>query len=200
MLRTVVQPITIATLLTIFAVPGNAQISVGLRPSTPSVQLGGVPPPPAVPIPGQGFGRTNLAAPSVAPSVRINPLGFYSGYWPIYPSWDETENPRASVNNYFFIAPSQSPAVASLARPMIHVTKAKLRLSIPSGAEVYVSGKKLSSVSGNLILESPELATGEKHLFDLRVTWKEGGRTEERIRQIRVEAGDEKSLTYFGGK
>lgn len=196
-----ISTLTVVTILLAVTAPSQAQFSIGLRPPAPAPMLAGVPPAPAVPIPGQGFGRTNPSAPATSPYLRLNPLGFYSGYFPIYPSWDEPENPRTVINNIYYnnIAPMpQAVAIPRIPPPVI--TKARLILKVPRDAEVTVSGKKMDAASGSVIVESPDLKPGERHLFDVKVTWKEGEKTEERTRQIRLEAGDEKSLSYYGGK
>lgn len=190
--------LTSLTMVLILAEAGSAQFKIGLRPVAPAPVPQGVIPAPALPIPGQPIGRPSNTNP--APYLNFNPWGFYSGYLPFYPSWDEPANPGSVINNYynFPAAPAvKTPAPRPMAPP---VTKARLILKVPKGAVVTVSGKTYESDTGTVLTESPDLKPGEQHLFDVKVVWKEGDKTEERTRRLRLEAGDEKSLSYFAGK
>ena len=101
------------------------------------------------------------------------------------------------INNYYTIP---APAAAAVPpRPALRPaeTKARLILNVPRGAEVVVSGRKQDTANRPLVVVSPDLKPGESHVFEVRVIWREGDKTEERTRQIRLEAGDEKSLSFF---
>ena len=168
----------------------TAQVITGPRPA-------GVIPPPMLPLLGSPLGQK---APAVrpAPYLWVNPFGFYSGYPPLWPSWEEPAAPPAQsiVNNYFLV-PAAPPAPQS---PVPAPTKARLILSVPRGAEVAVGGVAVDTAARPVVVDSPTLKPGQTYLFDVKVTWKEGDKTEMRTRQFRVEAGDEKSLSYFAGK
>jgi hypothetical protein len=63
---------------------------------------------------------------------------------------------------------------------------------------VLLAGTEVDAAVRPLILESPVLREGQSYTFDVKVSWIEGSKTEERGRKVTVEAGENKSLTYLG--
>lgn len=154
-------------------------------------------PQPMMPIPGISSPPRLNALPSTG-YLNIQPLGIYSGIWPFYPTWNPPTNTQNIINNNYFSAPV--PANPVLPPPEKIETKARVILFVPRSAEVIVNGQKQDTRSRPIVVESPDLREGQRHTFDLKITWKEGDLTEERTRQITVERGDEKSLIYNAGK
>ena len=71
-------------------------------------------------------------------------------------------------------------------------------MNIPAGSRVWLADKEMDAAIAPLILESPVLKDGQTYSFDVKITWLEGRTTEERKRVVVVDAGEMKSLTYFG--
>ncbi|WP_020468953.1 hypothetical protein [Zavarzinella formosa] len=190
--------LSLAVLLILTAV-SHAQFMIRLHPPSAAPRPAGVIPPPAVPISGQPFGRT-VPAVNSAPYLSFNPWGFYSGYPAFYPSWQEPDNPGMVINNFYNVPAPPPVVMPPKPAPLPVEMKAQLILNVPRGAEVIVSGKKLDSAIRPLVVFSPDLKPGERFLFDVKVTWREGDKSEERTRQLQLEAGDEKSLSFFPGR
>jgi uncharacterized protein (TIGR03000 family) len=74
--------------------------------------------------------------------------------------------------------------------------RAQLRLSIPQGSKVWLSGREVDANVAPIVLESPPLQEGQMYIFDVKVTWPDGAKTEERTRSVTVGAGQQTSLTY----
>lgn len=192
------------TILLLLPLGASAQIIItGSRPIAPAPRPAGVIPTPVLPMAGQPF-STRTASQFPVSGVNISPWGLFTGYVPYYwPAWGSSS--FSTRTDVVFPVPTPAPAPVSaslsvLPLPMAVSKTAKLILLVPNGAEVLVSGIKQDTKFRPIIVESPELKLGQSYLFDVKVTWKEGERTEERTRQLQVEAGDEKSLTYFGNR
>ena len=78
--------------------------------------------------------------------------------------------------------------------------RARLTLSVPPGARVWLAGKEIDAAASPVVLDSPALQEGQSYAFDVRVSWVEGRLTEERARVVSVEAGQSKSLTYLAAR
>jgi uncharacterized protein (TIGR03000 family) len=146
-----------------------------------------------------------LTAPS--PSGPVYPLPrparfgapYYGpwGYSPFWPVWYDTD-PLPVVNSVVpvpvYTAPSQTTTIV-LPTPPVEL-RARLALTVPLRSRVWVGGKEVDANAAPLVLESPPLRADQSYTFDVKVTWPEGDKTEERTRSVIVGAGDEKSLTY----
>ncbi len=77
--------------------------------------------------------------------------------------------------------------------PNDHPASALLTLQAPNGAEVWLNGEKVEG-SANRTFESPILRRDEPYTFDLRVTWREQGKTVEEKRTLTMKAGEHQSL------
>lgn len=177
----------IAAILTllVYADPSALAQSI-VRPGQPL----GVIPAPVLPLPGSPLRQITFRQPVRMPALA-NPLSNYWWYaaWPVW--YDE---PPVAFNNAIPL-----PAAAPLLAAPIEL-RARLTLNLPLGARVWLAGKEVDAAATPVMLESPVLRDGQAYSFDVKVTWRELGRTEERERTVRVDAGERKSLTYFGGK
>jgi uncharacterized protein (TIGR03000 family) len=160
-------------------------------------QPAGVIPTPSLPFPGAP------GAPSPTSPIRPLPRSFlrgggwydpwgYSAYWPV---WYDTD-PVPTVANPVVPVYVPVPQPVTIPQPPPDV-RARLALTVPSRAHVWLSGKEVDPNVSPLILESPPLQPGQSYTFDLKVTWPSGGKTEERTRTVKVDAGDQKTLAYF---
>ena len=93
--------------------------------------------------------------------------------------------------------PRPAPISDPLPTPQPADLKARLTLNVPAHAQVFLGGKEVDAAATPVILESPELREASA-TFDVKVTWKERDKVEERARKVTVDAGDNKSLTYAG--
>jgi uncharacterized protein (TIGR03000 family) len=158
----------------------------------------GVIPTPSLPFPGAP------GAPSPTPPPRVLPRpylanSFYSpwGYSPYWPVWYDTDPLPAATNPVVptpvYVIVPQAPAVPT---PPVEL-RATLNLTVPMRSHVSVGDKEVDAKVSPLSLESPPLQPGQSYTFDVKVTWPNGDRTEERTRSVTVDAGDSKSLKYF---
>src|SRR5262245_11607685 len=76
-------------------------------------------------------------------------------------------------------------------------TRARLTLTVPADAEVWLAGKKLEGAGTTRTLESPDLKNGESYTFELRIRWMEGSEPVEETRKTTVGIGQSKSLTFL---
>jgi uncharacterized protein (TIGR03000 family) len=146
-----------------------------------------------------------LTAPS--PSGPVYPLPrpvrspYYGpwGYSPFYPVWYDTD-PLPPLSSLVpapapvYTAPSQTTTIVLPTPP--EELRARLSLSVPFRSRVWMGGKEIDANATPIVLESPTLRADQSYTFDLKVTWPDGSKTEERTRSVVVAAGDEKSLTY----
>jgi uncharacterized protein (TIGR03000 family) len=103
------------------------------------------------------------------------------GYSPFWPVWYDTD-------------PSQTTTIV-LPTPPVEL-RARLALTVPLRSRVWMGGKEVDANAAPLVLESPPLRADQSYTFDVKVTFPDGDKTEERTRSVIVGAGDEKSLTY----
>ena len=177
----------IAAILTflVYADPSALAQSI-VRPGQPL----GVIPAPVLSLPGSPLPQITFRQPARMPVV-VNPLPNYWWY-ATRPGW--YDEPPVAFNNAIPL-----PAAAPLLPAPIEL-RARLTLNLAASARVWLAGKEVDAAATPVILESPVLRDGQAYSFDVKVTWRELGRTEERARIVRVDAGESKSLTYFGGK
>src|SRR5262249_2511887 len=94
--------------------------------------------------------------------------------------------PVTNVTNLIVTTPEQPPEL-----------RVRLNLNGPPNAKVVLAGKDVDTAAQPLVLESPVLKEGQKYTFDVKVSWREGDKTEERARVVAVDAGESKTLTYL---
>lgn len=196
MSRTLTLAVALALCATAFAQPPV------IRTGRPTVlQPQGVISAPTLPSPW------NLTAPSPTTPPRPLPQPFFGGipyygpwgYSPFWPVWYDTD-PLPVFNNVIpvpvpvYTAPSQTTVVLP-SQP--EELRARLALTVPMRARVWMGDKEVDANSTPLVLESPTLRDGQSYTFDVKVTWPVGERTEERARRVTVGAGEQTSLTYL---
>jgi hypothetical protein len=137
------------------------------------------------------------ARPLPQPFLVPNPFSGLWGFSPYWPMWYDSD--PIVVTNYIPLVPvPQPPPVSPPAPPPDR--KARLVLDVPPSAEVRIGDKVVDAAARPLILESPELRDGQRYAFDVKVSWKERDKTQERSRVVMVDAGESKSLTYTAAK
>lgn len=181
----------------LFAACSQADAQIIIRTSP---RPAGVIQPPSLPLPGSPLQHMTVAPPrnTLRPAFVANPYynwGGFAPYYPYYP-WYEDRPQTTIVNNVTLPAP-QPVQVAPSPPPEL---RARLTLNIPAGSKVWLAGNEMDAAIAPLILESPVLKDGQTYSFDVKVTWLEGRTTEERKRVVVVDAGEMKSLTYFGAR
>ena len=191
---------TLIPLVAALAFVHGAHSQIVRRPPAGPSRPAGVIAPPALPIPGSltppGYTppRTHLR-PYLTPNPYFNSWGF-APYWP---TWYDS-NPVV-VNNYVPIpVPTQAqpqPQLTPIAIAPLEL-HARLTLTIPNGAQAWLNGKEVDTNVTPLILESPVLQPTQSYTFNVKVTWPgSGAQLEERVRSVKVDAGESKSLAYF---
>ena len=181
-----------------------AQPTIVHRGSPP--QPAGVISAPSMPLPGAMVGPVPSPTTPARPLPRpFRPflgggLPYYGpwGYSPFWPVWYDTD-PVPYVNSVepvpvpVYSVPSQTTIV--LPSPPQEL-RASLAMNVPLGAKVWLDGKQVDANVVPLVLHSPPLQDGQHYTFDVKVTWPEGGKTEERSRSVTVPVGEQTSLTY----
>jgi uncharacterized protein (TIGR03000 family) len=174
-------------------------------PSPP--HIGGQAPPPVImsaPVARQS--ALPLTMPPISPILNRR-LPFAStfggfGYYPYYDYYSEYPQSNVSVNhnyNYFYperyFPPRTLGSLPNL--PNSHPNTARLTLTVPTGAEIFIDGKTVEMSETQRTFESSELKAGESHTFDVRVAWTEKGKQVEEKRTLAVKAGEHQSLHYI---
>jgi len=198
MIRTLT-PLAVA--LAVCATAAAAQPPV-IRNGNTILQPQGVISAPSLPLSGGTV--SPVPSPSTPPPPLPRPyqvaLPYYGpwGYSPYWPVWYDSD-PVPVVNNIVpvpvpvYAAPSQTTIVLPATPTEL---RARLALTVPMQSRVTVGGKEVDAKAAPVMLESPPLQPGQSYTFDLRVTWPEGNKSEERTRSVTVGAGDQTSLTY----
>ena len=205
MIRTLIPLVAVGALCAAAAAQPTI-IRAGSRP-----QPGGVISPPSMPLPGAMVGPvpspSSPMRPLPRPYLAANPyFGAWGGgyyypdyYWPwpdiydVEPTLPYTYRAAQFSAPITYVAPTYTTVVAP-AQPT--ELRARLALNVPMRARIWVGGKEIDANTKPLVLESPPLQAGQAYTFDVKVTWPENGKTEERTRSVTVEAGDQTSLTY----
>jgi uncharacterized protein (TIGR03000 family) len=164
-----------------------------IRPVSLPITGSLTPPSPTSPIPPLPRRQLNLI-----PGLTPWGGGFsYGGLYPLY--YDDPYYYQPAM-----IAPAPAPAPAPNVTN-IFVTaptppaelRARLNLNVPGNAKVFMNGKEVDTAAQPLVLESPVLKEGQQYTFDVKVSWREGAKSEERARTVAVDAGESKTLTYL---
>ena len=165
-----------------------------VRPSRP--QPAGVIPAPVLPLAGSptppGFAT---ARSHPRPYLTHNPYFGAWGYAPLWPVW--YPEPPVVVNNIIPVPVPTLPPPTPAAEPPAPELRARLSLTLPERAKVWMAGKEVDARATPVLLESPVLQPGQSYTFDLKLTWPGESRTEERERSVTVAAGDSKGLSFF---
>jgi len=119
----------------------------------------------------------------------------YSPFWPVCYDTDPVPAVNSAVPVPVPVYTASTPTTVVLASPPEEL-RARLALTVPLGAKVSLDGKPVDANVAPLVLQSPPLQDGQTYTFDVKVTWPENGKTEERTREVTVGAGEQTSLTY----
>jgi uncharacterized protein (TIGR03000 family) len=194
-----------AALALLLAFSAEAWAQLIARPGPRIVRPAGVIQPPSLPFVGSQGVPSPVQPPRVLPRpfLGLNPyndyfpygFGGYAPYWPGYYDYDSM-----STTNNVPLATVPEPRPAPVSAPPTSApppeTKARLTLNVPPGAVVTLAGQEVDSAANPVLLESPDLREGQRYTFDIRVTWKERNKMQERARKVVIDVGDTKSLTY----
>jgi uncharacterized protein (TIGR03000 family) len=186
-----------AALALLLFVSAGAWAQLMVRPPHPGpIRPAGVIQPPTLGFAGSLVPPSPTSPPRPLPRPFLSPNPFidYFPYAPVWPVWYDSE-PIVTTNYIPLAVPEPRPAPVS-APPPPPDYKARLTLNVPPGAFVTIGGKEVDSAASPVLLESPELREGQRYSFDVKVTWKERDKMQERSRRVVVDAGDTKSLTY----
>jgi uncharacterized protein (TIGR03000 family) len=74
--------------------------------------------------------------------------------------------------------------------PPVDVNAATIRMSVPTGAQVWFDGAATTQTGAVREFVSPSLTPGSEYLYHVRVQWAENGKTVERNRDVTVHSGD----------
>jgi uncharacterized protein (TIGR03000 family) len=120
------------------------------------------------------------------------------------PPWAPGSAAPSAYQAYSAIArPTRAPAAGPVRGPgpvRPSDRRARLALDVPANARVWLAGQPVDMTVRPVVLESGVLGPGQTFTFDVKVTWPEGDKTEERTRTVTVDAGNRVSVTYFGGR
>lgn len=91
---------------------------------------------------------------------------------------------------------SQSAPQASTENKDANATTARIEMHVPSDAQVWIEGKKMTSAGELRRFVSPPLTAGQNYKYDIRVSWQENGREVSKDRQVSLRAGEHKQLIF----
>jgi uncharacterized protein (TIGR03000 family) len=70
------------------------------------------------------------------------------------------------------------------------VNAATIRMSVPTGAQVWFDGAATTQTGAVREFVSPSLTPGSEYVYHVRVQWADNGKTVERNRDVKVHSGD----------
>jgi uncharacterized protein (TIGR03000 family) len=162
---------------------------------------------PSLPIAGSvvgGVPGAPVARPYPRPYLTGNALYGSYGYDPAYNYWGwpdiydvDTMFPAMGRPVQLTPPPVYAPTYVTVTAPSPPPDlRASVAMKIPMRSRVWLNGKEVDANVAPLVLQSPPLQEGQTYTFDIKVTWPEGNKTEERTRSMIVGAGEQTSLTY----
>jgi len=101
--------------------------------------------------------------------------------------------PSYAAPAYASVPPSTSGMV-SVQQGNTADRAAHIDIRVPAGAKIWFGKKETVQSGESRSFVSPPLDPGSDYTYDIRATWKEGGRTVERKRHVTVHAGDKLNL------
>lgn len=121
----------------------------------------------------------------------------YSGsyapsYAPSYPS--AAPGFTYAAPSYAYVPPVSSGTVSAQQVNVANDRAVRIDVRVPAGAKIWIGGKETTQGGESRSFVSPPLEPGSDYTYDIRATWKEGGRTVERKRHVTVHAGDRLNL------
>ena len=127
---------------------------------------------------------------------RFNNYYRPGGFVPYYGFGGGWDGPQTTViNNTIINNPAPVVIVAAPVRNTGRVT-----IHVPKDALVYVHGDKLDQSGSVRVIETPLLIGEQTHVLKLRITWEQGGKTQEESREMELRTGDSKSWTILTGE
>jgi uncharacterized protein (TIGR03000 family) len=73
---------------------------------------------------------------------------------------------------------------------------AAIEVTVPPGASISFNSARTVQAGVSRRFISPPLDTGTEYVYRLRVSWGEGGRQQERTKEVTVHAGDQIHLDF----
>lgn len=74
---------------------------------------------------------------------------------------------------------------------------AEIEVRLPAGADLWFEGVRTTQTGTYREFVSPPLAPGRDYAYELRASWREGGREVSRTRRVRVRAGDRLDVNFL---
>lgn len=132
--------------------------------------------------------------------TSINYPGLYGNVFASVPSL--TYGIRPSASNFYTARASEvlSPRTVTITSTMRAVvtpepaaapeTTARVNVLLPSDADLFIQGVRMSEPGSYREFVSPPLIPGEDYTYDIRARWNENGREVTRNQVVRVRAGE----------
>jgi uncharacterized protein (TIGR03000 family) len=107
-------------------------------------------------------------------------------YWPsyYYPGIGGSYNPTSFVPSSYE-SPLTSPSFDT-----------SITVRVPSNAEVFIQGKKMSETGSERRFSLPSLDPSTTYDYDVKITWSENGNKISDEKHLKIHGGDHQSLTY----
>jgi uncharacterized protein (TIGR03000 family) len=116
-------------------------------------------------------------------------LGGYDRSWPrpgFRRDWGDGYYYSDGYRSYYY-----DPYTADYPRdPAVDVNAVTLRMHVPGDARIWIESEATSQSGPDRYYMSPSLAPGREYTYHIRVQWNENGKTVERNREVKVQAGD----------
>ena len=122
--------------------------------------------------------------------------GFVPGYG-TYPDPYFVNSPQIAINYWKWKGPPPVAAAPAVIDPDAPPTAAVLRVHVPAGAEVWVSGDATTQRGEVRRFITPPLEAGRNQGYELRARWTEGGKPVERTEDVRVHPGDRLTVDFL---
>jgi uncharacterized protein (TIGR03000 family) len=102
--------------------------------------------------------------------------------------------PLGSAPGVSYAAPASSPYLT--AAEVENPRAAQVHVRLPAGAEIWFNDTRMPQTGAVRHFVSPPLDSDEDYSYQVKVRWREGGRTVTRTRTVEVHAGDRLNLAF----
>lgn len=154
-------------------------------------------------VPGQGHAQmftTTVVSTPLGFTFYTFPAQWGSGYVGAAP-WGSAGMAPAARN-----APSVPPVEKIPAPSPVQPTKPKttsdrtavINIQVPADATVWLEGRRMKQRGTSRCFQSPPLEPGKTYQYNVRISWRENGRSVTTTRQLTVQAGAQQSLMVLG--
>jgi len=108
--------------------------------------------------------------------------------------------PSVTASAYPTTIDTASPQVVDTRRSMYYSppadNKARIVVTLPAGAKLWVAGEETTPTGERREFESPPLVPGKTYTYEMKATWEEDGRPVERASTVKVRANETSTVSF----